>query len=81
MRGLRTGLVALGLLLAAGASLARSASPLDRIDHLIVIFQENWSFDGLYGMFPGANGIANAGATVKQTDREGRPYFSPAPTS
>jgi phospholipase C len=80
MRGLRTGLLALGLFLAAGASLARSASPLDRIDHLIVIFQENWSFDGLYGMFPGANGIANAGATVKQTDREGRPYTTLPPS-
>ena len=36
---------------------------LDRINHVIVIYYENWSFDGL---FPGANGIANAGATVKQ---------------
>ena len=26
-----------------------------KIKHIIVIYQENWSFDGLYGSFPGAN--------------------------
>jgi len=40
-----------------------AASPLHDIDHLIVIYQENWSFDGLYGSFPGANGVANASPT------------------
>ena len=30
------------------------------IQHVVVIYQENWSFDGLYGYFPGANGLANA---------------------
>lgn len=38
-------------------------SPLHDIDHIIVVYQENWSFDGLYGSFPGANGVANASAT------------------
>src|SRR5262245_29355957 len=33
---------------------------LSQIDHFVVIYQENWSFDGLYGNFPGANGLANA---------------------
>jgi phospholipase C len=27
---------------------------LSRIGHIIVIYQENWSFDSLYGQFPGA---------------------------
>jgi len=27
-----------------------------KIDHWIVIYQENWSFDGLYGNFPDADG-------------------------
>jgi acid phosphatase len=31
-----------------------------KIDHVVVIFQENWAFDAQYGKFPGANGIANA---------------------
>ncbi len=39
------------------------------IAHVIVIYQENWSFDGLYGTFPGANGIANAAATTPQRDK------------
>src|SRR6266568_9650975 len=56
------------------APVADAAGPLDRINHLIVIYQENWSFDSLYGEFPGANGIDNAGATVAQVDKNGQPY-------
>ena len=55
---------------------ARAAVPLDRISHVIVIYQENWSFDSLYGLFPGANGIANAGVAVRQVDKNGVPYAS-----
>lgn len=36
------------------------------IQHTVVIFQENWSFDSLLGLFPGVNGIANAGAGAEQ---------------
>ncbi len=45
---------------------------LQNIDHFIIIYQENWSFDGLYGSFPGANGLANAlawNALYPQIDR------------
>ena len=35
---------------------------LSNIDHIIVVYQENWPFDGLYGSFPGANGLSNASA-------------------
>src|SRR3954454_5319307 len=52
---------------------ATAAGPADRINHVIVIYQENWSFDGLYGNFPGANGLANVG-TVTQVDKDGKPY-------
>lgn len=41
---------------------------LDRINHIIVIYQENWSFDSLYGQFPGVNGLANAFDTLPQYD-------------
>jgi phosphodiesterase/alkaline phosphatase D-like protein/phospholipase C len=34
-----------------------AADPINYIDHFIVVYQENWSFDALYGSFPGANGI------------------------
>ncbi len=44
------------------------------VNHIVVIYQENWSFDGLYGAFPGANGIANAGAAAQQVDKQGQPY-------
>ncbi|GAC1546596.1 MAG: acid phosphatase [Vulcanimicrobiaceae bacterium] len=39
------------------------------IKHVIVIYQENWSFDALYGSFPGANGLSNAAATIPQVDK------------
>ena len=47
-----------------------AASPLSNIDHIIVVYQENWSFDALYGNFPGANGRASASAaSLNQLDR------------
>jgi len=36
------------------------AADLTKIQTVVVIYAENRSFDHLYGMFPGANGIANA---------------------
>src|SRR5262249_14853427 len=49
-----------------------------QIDHFVIIYQENWSFDSLYGFFPGANGIANATDAsgnllpqYQQVDKEG----------
>ena len=41
---------------------AASSDVLSRVGHIVVIYQENWSFDSLYGKFPGANGLANAEA-------------------
>lgn len=55
-------------------TLTHAAGALDKINHIIVIYQENWSFDGLYGKFPGANGLANAGDKVQQVDKNGQPY-------
>ncbi len=47
-----------------------AANALPSIDHIVVVYQENWTFDGLYGSFPGANGIANAStASTTQIDR------------
>ncbi len=80
MIGARIGrtVLALGLILGLGATAPTAtrgqAAGLGKINHIIVIYQENWSFDGLFGRFPGANGIANAGATVHQVDKAGRPY-------
>lgn len=50
------------------------SSGLDRIRHIVVIYAENRSFDNLYGLFPGANGIADATpAQYIQVDRDGTP--------
>jgi acid phosphatase len=70
-------LIALLLLLDGCASApygtdSASSSSLARIDHIVVIYAENRSFDSLYGLYPGANGIANATpASWTQTDRNG----------
>jgi hypothetical protein len=37
-----------------------SASGINKINHIIVIYLENHSFDNLYGEFPGANGPLQA---------------------
>ena len=48
-----------------------------KIKHLIVIFQENWSFDSLYGTFPNVDGLSNAKReNTIQIDLEGKPYPS-----
>ncbi len=45
-----------------------------KVRHIIVVYQENWSFDALYGHFPGANGSANASAAaLRQVDKSGAP--------
>ncbi|OIR17896.1 phospholipase C 2 precursor [mine drainage metagenome] len=56
-------------------SQANAAEPaLTRINHIIVIYLENHSFDNLYGLFPGANGLDQAVYTHLQTDEAGKPY-------
>jgi len=50
-------------------------SRLKQIKTIVVIYAENRSFDNLYGLFPGADGIANALAqpdTYLQRDRDGK---------
>ncbi|HLI27682.1 MAG TPA: alkaline phosphatase family protein [Chloroflexota bacterium] len=69
----------LGLLLAvvvalSGWALPRQQMPEVPIDHIIVIYLENHSFDNLYGLFPGADGLANAAEAPPQTDLDGHVY-------
>src|SRR5438874_13673187 len=64
----------LGRLLASCAQAPAAATPtpgLERIGHVIVVSLENRSFDGLYGSFPGANGLP---PTAIQVDKAGNPY-------
>ncbi len=61
----------------AGCAAPPATSPragLDKVQHIVVIYAENRSFDNLYGLFPGANGIGNAtAAQYTQVDRDGKP--------
>ncbi|MES2127244.1 MAG: acid phosphatase [Pseudomonadota bacterium] len=61
------------LALAVLAALPACAAGLDQIQTVVVIYGENRSFDNLYGLFPGANGIANATPAngTLQRDRDG----------
>ena len=59
------------LLVAACATLVPEGG-LEKIEHIVVIYAENRSFDHLYGLFPGANGIADATDEQKtQLDLDG----------
>src|SRR5476649_2089867 len=74
-------LCALGASLLAGCSAiqpqrggAARAEGLAKIEHIVVIYAENHSFDNMYGVFPGANGVGNATAGQKtQLDLDGTP--------
>jgi phospholipase C len=59
---------------AGGFASTGSAAQLGDVEHIIVIYLENHSFDNLFGLFPNADGIATAGATKIQVDADGKPY-------
>jgi phospholipase C len=70
-------LAAIGLSAAAHAA---TDTELQRIDHIVVIYAENRSFDHLYGLFPGAEGIAQATPEQRtQLDHNGQalPHLPP----
>jgi len=76
--------IILGILLLCCSALGQAAEnnpaaghgridPLRQIEHIVVIYAENRSFDNLYGLFPGADGIAQASAASRtQTDHDGK---------
>ena len=47
---------------------------LNQIEHVIVIYLENHTFDNLYGLFPGANGLLPSEARIPQITRDGQLY-------
>jgi phospholipase C len=62
---------------AAATPIPTAATPAPAevpFDHIIVIFSENRTFDNLYGLFAGADGIVHPGAAVPQADLDGRVY-------
>src|ERR1700761_5373435 len=53
---------------------------LNKVQHVVVIYLENHSFDNLYGDFPGANGLRFANKKeITQVDSNGHPYVTLPP--
>ncbi|MBS0240922.1 MAG: acid phosphatase, partial [Proteobacteria bacterium] len=68
---------AAGVAVAGLVSGRADAAGLGDIETIVVIYAENRGFDHLYGMFPGANGIANADRRLYlQRDHDGKPLKS-----
>jgi len=55
-------------------SLPTQANTLQNLEHIVVIYLENRSFDNLFGLFPNANGLENAKNAPLQVDEFGREY-------
>jgi phospholipase C len=68
--------VALAVIPAGGAAASGAGSdPLSRVKHIVVIYQENHSFDNLYGMWEAVNGLRNAPRSrTTQVNQAGAPY-------
>src|SRR5215471_7746931 len=77
-RLLLSALLVTAVCLSAKTSPGQNPNKFQQIQHIIVVYQENWSFDSLYGLFPGANGLFNSSAvSLTQRDRlTGQPYSS-----
>src|SRR5437867_10273937 len=63
--------------LATGPAVAQASTDtkFGAINHIVVIYEENHSFDNLYGGWEGVNGRANAGAAhTTQIGQAGVPY-------
>ena len=81
-----TGALLLGAALFAGCS-KKNNSPtttgsINSVNHVVVIYMENHSFDNLYGSFTGANGLQNAtAANYTQVDptNNNQPYATLPP--
>src|SRR5437763_3786078 len=61
---------------ASGAGASRGDDQLSKIDHIVVIYEENHSFDNLYGGWEGVNGLSSpdAAAHATQVDEAGTAY-------
>src|SRR3982751_6434885 len=60
---------------AGSARPSAKKSPLDKVSHIVVIYEENHSFDNLYGGWEGVNGRASAtAAQITQLNQAGTPF-------
>src|SRR5438045_9434936 len=74
MQRMLTAAVAAGALVTFGSAPAL-ADRYKHIDHVVVIYEENHSFDNLYGGWEGVDGLRNADkAHTTQVSQGGQPY-------
>ncbi|CAN2532771.1 Phospholipase+C+1 [Methylocapsa aurea] len=58
-----------------GVALAQEASnPFAAIGHIVVIYTENRSFDNVFGLYPGAEGLGIGADRFAQIDVDGKPF-------
>ncbi|MDN3548666.1 alkaline phosphatase family protein [Mucilaginibacter aquaedulcis] len=72
----------LGVVTCLGISAYRfpDAPAINQVQHVVVIYMENHSFDNLYGQFKGADGLNDAKPeNIIQVDTEGKPYTTLPP--
>ncbi len=77
MRAMRNIALILFLIMATRTLAAPPPEPrpvIERVGHIIVIFLENRSFDHLYGLFPGADGLNDAGRAADQITPDGQRF-------
>src|SRR3954469_550847 len=78
--GRRAVAAAIGVAMLGGATTALAADNpggdrLAQVDHIVVIYQENHSFDNLYGGWEAVRGLAGADpAHVTQVNQAGTPF-------
>lgn len=70
-----TGAICLSLFFFSCKKNNDAPSGINKVNHVVVIYLENHSFDNLYGDFAGANGLSNAtAANTTQLDSTGAAY-------
>src|SRR4051812_5617050 len=77
---MKRALLTLALMGLCASARAEEAKPgLDKINHIVVIYLENRSFDNLYGLFPGAEGVP--ADVAPQVDKAGMAYQTLPPVN
>jgi phospholipase C len=67
-----------GILASNGAAGALTTRRLPRtFDHLVVIYEENHSFDNLWGIWPGVNGVTGRAAALRTRQVDQSPLRKP----
>jgi phospholipase C len=78
MRRLITAAAALAALVSPACALATPAEGIHNIQHVVMVMQENRTFDNYFGTYPGANGIPPGVCIPDKVHKTcGRPYHNP----